>query len=494
MQTMLLWLPLAILLAGAIAGLILAAICGFGARSGRSVPKPAAPGIAVFELHGEHVTHSNADDLVETLDLHDWKALRAWLLPRFPGLPERLSDNDGNAAERRQRFAAENPDDPAIVEIQVMPDGHRLLLQDKQPVSAAQRHEQLAEISRLRAASLAATTAPCASCLLDRDGTPIWQNAAFTALAPTEAQKILAAARTLSPGKAEEIMVTDTVNDLPGRQFRLSVADTGSARLVHVEDTSDLMRANAMRGSFIQTLTKTFAELSTGLAVFDRDQRLVLFNPAMLDLTGLPVEFLSSRPRLVEFFDRLRDRQVLPEPRNYATWRSQINDMIRSAADGNYSETWCLPSGLTYRISGRPHPDGAIAFLIEDVSDEISLSRRAKVQVEIRQAALDSVEEALAVIAPNGLLVFCNRALRELLGFDPGAGFAETSLTDLVRVCRRRFPDDAFWSHLTETGGTAKARARVNGPAGPILVRSEPLMGGFALLGLALPLREEAFA
>ena len=63
--------------------------------------------------------------------------------------------------------------------------------------------------------------------------------------------------------------------------------------------------------------------------------------------------------------------------------------MIETASDGHYAEAWTLPNGLTYRVTGRPHPDGAIAFLIEDITDEISFSRRTKSQLEIRQAVLD---------------------------------------------------------------------------------------------------------
>lgn len=494
MESTLLWLPLAILLSGATAGLVLAAACGVGPRRQRRVPARPAQEPAVFDLREEHVADSTAGDILARRGIRDWAGLRAWLAPRFPDLPERLARPEGAEPGWRQSFAAADPDDPALVEIGAIPGGFRLCLHDQDARAPALRHDELAELARLRAIAAAAETAPCAACLLDAEGHPAWRNAAYARLAPADAEQILAAARDLRPGRPHEVAMRRPDGDAVARQFRLTLSETASGRLLHVEDISDLMRANAMRGSFIQTLTKTFAELSTGLAVFDRDQRLVLFNPAMLDLTGVPAEFLSARPRLVEFFDRLRDRQVLPEPRNYATWRSQINDMIQSATDGHFSETWCLPSGLTYRVTGRPHPDGALAFLIEDVSDEISLSRRARVQVEIRQAALDSVDEAVAVIGPNGLLVFCNRGLRELLGFDPDERFAETSLTDLVRLCRRRFPDDAFWTRLAETGGSAKSRALLAGPTGQVLVRCEPLTGGFALIGLTTQGREEAVA
>ena len=75
---------------------------------------------------------------------------------------------------------------------------------------------------------------------------------------------------------------------------------------------------------FVQTLSKTFAQLSTGLAIFDRSRKLVMFNPALMDLTKLSAAFLSGQPDLNAFLDRLRDSGVLPEPKNYASWREEV--------------------------------------------------------------------------------------------------------------------------------------------------------------------------
>ena len=66
---------------------------------------------------------------------------------------------------------------------------------------------------------------------------------------------------------------------------------------------------------FVQTLTKTFAQLSVGLAIFDADRRPVLFNPALGDLSLLPADFLIARPTLFSFLDRLRDNRMIPEPK-----------------------------------------------------------------------------------------------------------------------------------------------------------------------------------
>ena len=75
------------------------------------------------------------------------------------------------------------------------------------------------------------------------------------------------------------------------------------------------VHAEAARQQFVQTLTKTFGQLSTGLAIFDKNRNLSMFNPAILELSGLPFERLSSGPDLESFLDLLRERRVIPEPR-----------------------------------------------------------------------------------------------------------------------------------------------------------------------------------
>ena len=181
-------------------------------------------------------------------------------------------------------------------------------------------------------------------------------------------------------------------------------------------DASAVVTAREAQRNFVQTLTKTFAQLSVGLAIFDADRRLVLFNPAIVDLTNLQPEFLIGRPTLFSFLDRLRDQQMVPEPKNYGTWRDSMLELETAAQEGSYHENWLLPNGQTYCVTGKPHPDGAIAFLIEDISDEISLTRKFCSQIDVGVAVLDNLSSAVAVFSPSGSLIMVNSAYRSLWG------------------------------------------------------------------------------
>jgi len=78
-------------------------------------------------------------------------------------------------------------------------------------------------------------------------------------------------------------------------------------------DITKIVRAQQTQKNYVQTLTKTYATPSIGLAIFDRNRQLILFNPALIELPALPVDYLSARPNLLTAFDKLWDNQIMPE-------------------------------------------------------------------------------------------------------------------------------------------------------------------------------------
>ena len=211
-----------------------------------------------------------------------------------------------------------------------------------------------------------------------------------------------------------------------------------------------LIEAELAQRNFVQTLAKTFAQLPIGLAVFDQAHRLVLYNPALVDLTRLPMDFLSSRPNLTRFFDHLREGRMMPEPKSHATWRDRLTEIVAAAREDRYNETWTLPSGLTYKITGRPHPDGAVAFLLEDISAEISLTRRFRSELELTQSVIDCFEEAAVVFSRMGVLNFSNTAYRHLWGDNPDTSLAETTINEATALWQAGCATSDIWDDLRD--------------------------------------------
>lgn len=120
--------------------------------------------------------------------------------------------------------------------------------------------------------------------------------------------------------------------------YEVTVLRNEKGIFYYASDADSIVRAELGQRTFVQTLSQTFAQLSIGLAIFDRRRQLATFNPALLDMTTLPFEFLSSRPSVDMMLDRLRELRMLPEPKNYVSWREQFTAMEQAARNGTYSE------------------------------------------------------------------------------------------------------------------------------------------------------------
>ena len=94
--------------------------------------------------------------------------------------------------------------------------------------------------------------------------------------------------------------------------FFVSMVSNGKAQMFFASKTNKIVEAQTQRANFIQTLSKTFAQLSVGLAIFDQNKRLVLFNPALADIFSLQTEMLVGTPTMKQFFDRLREKRMIP--------------------------------------------------------------------------------------------------------------------------------------------------------------------------------------
>lgn len=247
------------------------------------------------------------------------------------------------------------------------------------------------------------------------------------------------------------------------------------------------VQAETALREFMQTLTKTFADLPIGLAIFDRSRCLQMFNPALAELTTLAPEMLIARPTLNAFLDAMRARAMIPEPRDYRSWRKQLARLEEEATMGIFEETWSLPGGQTYRVIGRPHPNGALAFMFEDISNEMSRTRRYRADLELGQSVIDSVEDAVAVFSQGGQLVMSNHAYAQLWQHDPQVLLSEASIATLCAWWRDHAAPTLLWDDATDYVTSAGDRSAWEGEVRLldgrlVCCRFRPLAGGATLI------------
>ncbi|WP_417242166.1 PAS-domain containing protein [Celeribacter sp.] len=244
-------------------------------------------------------------------------------------------------------------------------------------------------------------------------------------------------------------MSLKTPND-ETRWFDLYTSRQEDGTLVTAVPVDSAVQTEGKLRDLTQTLTNTFSHLTTGLAVFSRNRRLTFYNPALTDLTGLPSDYFERAPSLMEFLDKLRDNQMMPEPKDYKSWRQNVSALESQAADGTFEEIWTLASQTTYRVKGRPLPDGAIAYFFEDISSEVSLSRRFRSEIETGQSVLDSLDEALAVFANDGRLIMSNSAYHSLWGIEDDDTLEDTGIIESARLWYSKCAPTSVWNDIRD--------------------------------------------
>lgn len=396
--------------------------------------------------------------------------LAAELSQSFPRLAETLEalpetkDAVLTSHDGRQSLILEQNQDHLVIKLHEIAEAP----QNDAPAAANPAETAALELE-LQSLRAAAHCAPCPIWRCGPEGDIIWANTAYLDLA--------AIAQPDRPVQSwPPIRLFPSLDDLD-QPIRASVADrkgtamwfslhgqrVGGDVMLTAVPADAAVQAEQSLANFTQTLTKTFAHLPTGLAIFDRDRRLSLFNPALTELTTIRPDFLTGRPGLHAFLDKLRDKRMIPEPRDYRSWRHHIYSLEVEARNGTYDENWALPNGKTYKVTGQPHPNGAIAFMFEDISSEISMLRSHRSEIQLFQSVIDDMPNAVAVFSAAGRLLLANLAYRQQW-HEPDA--TETCGETIVAATQRWAAccvPNPIWGDIRECVSTISERAEWTG-------------------------------
>jgi PAS domain-containing protein len=372
--------------------------------------------------------------------MHLWDDLRDRLLPQFPDLPETA----GRGASGSMTLIGTTADPHSLLEMKWR-DGLCWIDVTDQPDSS---QTTLTTAADLIAYKRCCDMMPHPAWEERADGSLGWRNRACDDLLTKYPQEPGKPPFDPSSGDAGNRAFIEGANG-QREWFDIERHQAGSTIFNHATCITSLVASESAENTFVQTLAKTFAHLSIGLAIFDRRGQLGIFNPALVDLTGLQPRFLASQPTMQSFFDQLRENRSMPEPKNYRTWRQEIAQVIAAASGGQYRETWTLEDGRTYAVQGRPHPDGATAFMIKDISPEITLTRNFRIEVEVYEAMINSIDDALVVFSSAGIVTFSNAAYRKLWGHNPETSFADVTIHDAIALWKSKAKTKQDWATLT---------------------------------------------
>ncbi|MCL6251361.1 PAS-domain containing protein [Altererythrobacter sp. KTW20L] len=231
----------------------------------------------------------------------------------------------------------------------------------------------------------------------------------------------LTAAQIASQSRDKDLPIERIVQATVGNQRRaLRVSDLPlgaegvAGYAIDIEEMEEQGRAfKAFRDAQISMLD----QLSVGVAQFDAERRMVFANQPFKRIFALPAAVQIDLPDFDRFLDLARDKQRLPEVRDFPAWRRELAAWFRR--DAPVEDAWSLSDNTHLRIVAQPLPDGGLVLVAEDRSEQLALSATRDTLLRTRTATFDSLFESLAVFAPDGRMQLWNRRFPEVWGIEP---------------------------------------------------------------------------
>jgi signal transduction histidine kinase len=336
------------------------------------------------------------------------------------------------------------------------------------------------------------------------DGSPVWANRAW--LTATGAASLdEAAARRLSFDRAADKLASEAANlgqrretviwsALGGRRRAFQIIAQpleGGGVGVWTEDVTDTEEQRELFKRYVAAHDETLNHIADAVAIFGEGKRLMFHNTAFAELWGLEPAWLAEHPSHGEVLDRLRQRRRLPETVDYARWKAGELDRYEDTSPAP-DDLWSLPDGRTLRVVRQPHPMGGMLLLFSDITGELKLKAQYNALIQVQQATLDKLNDAVAVFGSDGRLRLHNEAFERFWNVTPAQLDMAHDFEGVVELCVPRLHDMNFWRELK--GRVAdpdpQARAPISGEVKTsdskiVVYQTRPLPDGATLIAFA---------
>jgi signal transduction histidine kinase len=234
---------------------------------------------------------------------------------------------------------------------------------------------------------------------------------------------------------------------------------SGSAGLgIDVTD-ADRMRAELARMN--EAHRRTLDQLSTAVAIFGANQKLVFCNAAYRTLWDLDDDLIEQEPTDSAVLERLRAARKLPEEQDFRQWKAVLHRAYH--ANEAKEHTWHLPDGRTLRVVTTPNAEGGVIYLFDDVTERLDLERRYDALIRVQGETLDNLTEAVAVFGSDGRLRLFNPALARMWRLDPAELARRPHIETVIGWCQPLTGERAIWQALRSTVTAIDERSPVGG-------------------------------
>lgn len=224
--------------------------------------------------------------------------------------------------------------------------------------------------------------------------------------------------------------------------------------VTEAEETREVLRRH------VEAHDETLNHIAEAVAIFSQSRELSFHNTAFAELWNLEPAWLAEQPTHGEILDRLRQRRRLPETMDYSGWKAR--ELERYEAVGPQADDlWTLPDGRTLRVVRQSHPLGGLLLLFSDITGELKMKAQYNALIQVQQATLDKLNDAVAVFGSDGRLRLHNEAFEKFWNVGVADLDAAGDFDGVVELCVPRLHDMVFWRELKGRVADTDPQARV---------------------------------
>ena len=214
-------------------------------------------------------------------------------------------------------------------------------------------------------------------------------------------------------------------------------------------DVQELEDSRAELSRHIQSQRDLADRMTAGTAQFDADRALSFFNRPFAVMAQLDPEWLAEGPEFDRVLERMRERNRLPEVRDFPVWKAERRDWFTSPQEV-IEEDWILADGDHLRIVVQPLPDGGLRVFLEDRTEQVRLASARDTLLRVRAATFDNLFEAISVFASDGRLYLWNRRFRDVWDLEEERLTEHPRVDELVPAMARKLVNPTAAAQIRE--------------------------------------------
>ena len=209
----------------------------------------------------------------------------------------------------------------------------------------------------------------------------------------------------------------------------------------------DITNSEKLASQLDKTIASTcdvLNELSSSIAIYDNNMRLIFFNKSFQCTMKLEAGWLHARPTFSEVMDELRNNRRLPEVADFQAFKKDQIALFNSIVEPVQSLLY-LPNGRCLRQLITPYSCGGLVFIYEDITNSLSLQQKNDTLQAVQKETIDHLYEGIIVCGSDNRIKIMNTSLANIWGFDIEKT-KEIHLSELLNLIETQLNYEGDWN------------------------------------------------